>query len=67
MINSLMQVRAGICATNRMAWPMSSACTINSRCAADGGTGRYASTLLDVASTLSEAELASTLRAEVLA
>jgi hydroxyethylthiazole kinase len=33
----------------------------------DGGTGRYASTLLDVASTLSAAELQQTLRVEVVA
>lgn len=37
------------------------------RMAPDTGTGRYASVLLDVASTLTQAELASTLRAEALA
>jgi hydroxyethylthiazole kinase len=37
------------------------------RMAPDTGTGRYASALLDVASTLTQAELAATLRAEALA
>lgn len=37
------------------------------RMAPDTGTGRYASVLLDVASTLTQAELAATLRAEALA
>jgi hydroxyethylthiazole kinase len=36
------------------------------RMAPDTGTGRYASALLDVASTLTHAELAATLRAETL-
>jgi hypothetical protein len=35
--------------------------------APETGTGRYASTLLDVASTLTQAELAATLRAEAWA
>jgi hydroxyethylthiazole kinase-like sugar kinase family protein len=37
------------------------------RMAPETGTGRYASTLLDVASTLTQAELAATLRAEAWA
>jgi hydroxyethylthiazole kinase len=37
------------------------------RMAPDTGTGRYASALLDVASTLTQAELNATLRAEALA
>ena len=37
------------------------------RMAPDTGTGRYAGALLDVAGTLTHAELAATLRAEALA
>ena len=37
---SLIQVRGGIWARNKIAWPMSSACTMRSRLAWEGGTGR---------------------------
>ena len=40
MINSLMHVRGGIIATNRIACPMSSTCTIPARRSSDGGIGR---------------------------
>ena len=38
--SSLTQARAGICARNKIARPMSSGCTMRSRVSLEGGTGR---------------------------